>query len=246
MSMALKVKKEGFYSKPRKSPRHAYIDPNARGTGYIILYAYHIYTAVRHQTPYRGQGLWSRVYGIPGLGSHKVTRSTISPGSHGYLGYHGSFISPICLTHGLRVTRPPSPATSHQPTNHPGHRVTKPPRSQITRPPRHPGHQGHQTPGSPSLGSPGSQGHQTHHHPNTRVTIHPDHPSPLPSSGSRVKPRVKPMDRVKPLDHGLQTQHQLPGAHIWVFGSGTDHNAILKIIELQAPALTHDRDCCII
>jgi hypothetical protein len=183
--MVLKVKREGFYSKPRKSPRHAYIDPNARGTGYIILYAYHIYMAVRHQTPYRGQGLWSRVYGIPGLGSHKVTRSTISPGSHGHLGYHGSFISPICLTHGLRVTRPPSPATSQPITrvtgspNHQGHRSPDHPDTRITRVTKHqghphPGHQGHsghpghrvtrptitQTPGSPST----QITHHHHHH----------------------------------------------------------------------------------
>ena len=49
--MWVKVKKEGIYSKQWKSPRHAYIDPNARGTLYIILYAYGIYTAVRHQIP---------------------------------------------------------------------------------------------------------------------------------------------------------------------------------------------------
>jgi hypothetical protein len=31
-----------------------YIDPGARGTQYVIPYAYHIYTAVRHQTPLQG------------------------------------------------------------------------------------------------------------------------------------------------------------------------------------------------
>ena len=192
-------------------------------------------------------GLWdpgSRV--SQGHQIHHITRVTGSPGLPRVVYF-------THLSHSWSQGSPDHhhqpPATSHQPTNHPGHRVTKPPRSQITRPPRHPGHQGHQTPGSPSpgspgsLGSPGSQGHQTHHHPNTRVTIHPDHPSPSPSSGSRVKPRVKPMDRVKPLDHDLQTQHQLPGAHIWVFGSGAHHNTTLKVIKLQAPVLTHNGDC---
>ncbi len=59
--MVLKVKKERIYSKSWKSPYPAYIDPNARGTGYIILYAYGIYTAVRHKIPLPGSkvlGSW--------------------------------------------------------------------------------------------------------------------------------------------------------------------------------------------
>jgi hypothetical protein len=81
--MVLNFRKERIYSKSRKSPCHAYIDPNARGTGYIILYAYGIYTAVRHKTPlpgYRVSGLGSRVSRVP------ITRVTghqghWSPGS---------------------------------------------------------------------------------------------------------------------------------------------------------------------
>ncbi len=66
--MVLNFRKEGFYSKSRKSPRHAYIDPNARGTLYIILYAYGIYTAVRHKIPLPGYRV-SRVTRVSGLGS---------------------------------------------------------------------------------------------------------------------------------------------------------------------------------
>ena len=44
--MGVKVKREGIYSKSRKSPHHAHIDPNARGTLYVILHVYGIYTAV--------------------------------------------------------------------------------------------------------------------------------------------------------------------------------------------------------
>jgi hypothetical protein len=68
--MVLKVKKERIYSKSRKSPYPAYIDPNARGTGYIILYAYGIYTAVRHKIPLPGSrvlDLGSRVSMVSGL-----------------------------------------------------------------------------------------------------------------------------------------------------------------------------------
>jgi len=68
--MALSFRKERIYSKSRKSPGHAYIDPNARGTGYIILYAYGIYTAVRHKIPLPGSrvlGLGSRVSMVSGL-----------------------------------------------------------------------------------------------------------------------------------------------------------------------------------
>ncbi len=128
--MVLNFRKEGFYSKSRKSPCHAYIDPNARGTGYIILYAYGIYTAVRHKTPLPG-------YRVSGLGS----------------------------------------------------RVSRVPITRVT------GHQDHWSSGS--------------HIPGLHGSLVPMIP------GSLVKPNC-----------------QLPCAHIWVFGSGTDHNATLKVIEL--------------
>ena len=66
--MVLKVKKERIYSKSWKSPYPAYIDPNARGTGYIIPYIYRIYTAVRHQIPLPGYRV-SRVTRVSGIGS---------------------------------------------------------------------------------------------------------------------------------------------------------------------------------
>ena len=49
--MGLSFKKERIYSKSTEIAMAPYIDTNARGTGYIILYAYGIYTAVRHQIP---------------------------------------------------------------------------------------------------------------------------------------------------------------------------------------------------
>ena len=58
------VRREEIYSKSTEIAMAPYIDPGARGTLYIILYAYHIYTAIRHQIPlpgYKVLDLGSRV-----------------------------------------------------------------------------------------------------------------------------------------------------------------------------------------
>lgn len=52
--MVLKVRKEEIYSKSTEIAGAPYIDPNARGTGYIIYHIYGIYTAVRHRSPLPG------------------------------------------------------------------------------------------------------------------------------------------------------------------------------------------------
>jgi hypothetical protein len=100
-----------------------YIDPGARGTQYILPYAYHIYTAVRPQD-YQGLRVHitiriygpritrvsgSQVSGLQGLRSPRfwvsmVSRVTGLPGSlvlclQGLHGYQGQWSQPYYLTH---------------------------------------------------------------------------------------------------------------------------------------------------
>ena len=85
------VRKEEIYSKSTSFAMAPYIDPGARGTGYIIPYIYGIYTAVRHRDPLPGSRSKSR--------SKSRSRVSGHPGHWSWsLGHPGRLPPPI-LSH---------------------------------------------------------------------------------------------------------------------------------------------------
>ena len=128
-----------------------YIDPNARGTQYVIPYAYHIYTAVRHQTPLQGH----RVIGSQG-------RKVADPQNRKVTRYQGHWVIGSLGYPGHWVIESPSPYLPNAP-------LLGSPGSQVTQPSRYPGtrvtvtrvtgshgnqipkYQGHGSPGYPTI-----------------------------------------------------------------------------------------------
>jgi hypothetical protein len=111
------VKVSGFYSKSRKSPPRAILTPARVGRYYQLYTIYIPPYAIPPTTLTPGSKV--RGHRVTGLGSHKVTRSTLSPG----LPESPGFVYLTHLSHlWSRVTRPP---------RHQGHRVT------LTRVTRH-------------------------------------------------------------------------------------------------------------
>jgi hypothetical protein len=154
-----------------------YIDPNARGTQYVIPYAYHIYTTVRHQTPLQGH----RVTGSQGRRPTEPQDHQV-PGSRGHwvIGSLGHWVTRVTWSLGYQghwVIESPSPYLPNAPLlGSPGTRVTQPskhPGNQVSRLPGLPKYQGHGSPGLPNHPTtqvPGYQGNQAAKHPSIQVT----------------------------------------------------------------------------
>jgi hypothetical protein len=226
-----------------------------RAWGRMWYYIPYIYRHTPYRPPPLHQGLgswiygisgfgspWSRVSGLHGLGSSPMVTGhmvTLAFGSLGLSG-HWSRVSLwlwSLLGHGLGSNQQPRVEPRVKPLAHGQSQANSPgSRPQTRAKPNYPGH------GSGSWVKPPTQGLSPGSNPSTRVkTIDQGHgSSPGSNHYARVKgtglgssPGSSPSTRVYGLGSPWsQTQHQLPCAHIWVFGSGAHHNAALKVIKL--------------